>query len=184
MNEPSTSVTLPTGVALASLAPGEPWFAEAVSLYLAALAHGPNETVAIISDFFTRYAALPDYQGRVALRDGRLVGFGFGALSQPGNWWHDNVAREVGADHPALQDAWVLVDLAVAPEVRRQGIGAALMETLLAAQPHPRALLSTQVANTTARRLYETHGWTYLHPGFTFTGGTEPYVIMRRELKR
>ena len=56
------------------------------------------------------------------------------------------------------------------------------METLLAAQPCPRALLSTEVSNTTARRLYERHGWRYLHPGFVFTPGDQPFIVMAREL--
>ncbi len=60
----------------------------------------------------------------------------------------------------------------------------ALMETLLAAQPCPRALLSTEVNNAGARRLYERHGWSYLHPGFAFNPGGQPYVVMRRELMR
>ena len=76
------------------------------------------------------------------------------------------------------------MDLAVAQEARGRGIGGALMETLLAAQPCPRALLSTEVANATARRLYERHGWTYLHPGFVFVQGNPPYAIMRRELRK
>jgi ribosomal protein S18 acetylase RimI-like enzyme len=135
-----------------------------------------------ITDFFTRYAALPDYHGLAALRQGALVGFGFGARSLPGQWWHDRVAAQVGMEHPALQDAWTLVDLAVAPEVRSRGIGSALMEALLAAQPCPRALLSTEVSNAGARRLYERHGWRYLHAGFAFNPGEQPYVVMRREL--
>jgi ribosomal protein S18 acetylase RimI-like enzyme len=175
-----TASSPPPGFSFAPLQPGTPFFADAVRLFLVTW---PSEGGTVgITDFFTRYAALPDYHGIVALRAGALVGFGFGARSLPGQWWHDRVAEQVGVAHPALQDAWVLVDLAVAPEVRSRGIGSALMEALLAAQHSPRALLSTEVGNAGARRLYERHGWSYLHPGFAFNPGEQPYVVMRREL--
>lgn len=170
----------PSGYSFAPLQPGTPHFDDAVRLYLTIWPGGAHG----ISDFFTRYAALPDYHGMVALRDGALAGFGFGTRSLPGNWWHDRVAAQVGAEHPALRDAWVLVDLAVAQEYRGKGLGGALMEALLAAQPCPRALLSTEVSNASARRLYERHGWSYLHPGFVFKWGDQPFVVMRRELAR
>ncbi len=158
----------PTGYMFAPLQPGTPHFADAVRLYLTIW---PGDAPAI-SSFFTRYAALPDYHGLVALCDGALAGFGFGTRSLPGSWWHDRVGVQVGAEHPALQDAWTLVDLAVAPEHRGHGLGGALLE----------ALLSTEMSNTGAQRLYERHGWRYLHPGFVFTPGDQPYVVMCREL--
>ena len=179
----------PTGYHFAPLTPGTPRFADAVRLYLTLW---PGDTPTI-TDFMTRYAALPAYHGLVALYDGEggpqgateaFAGFGFGARSLPGSWWHERVASQVGADHPALQDAWGLVDLAIAPEHRDKGLGGALMETLLAAQPCPRALLSTEVSNAGARRLYERHGWSYLHPGFAFNPGDQAYAVMRRELAR
>ncbi len=172
------AVTPPPDVRFAPLEPGGPWFDDAVRLYCATW---PDDEGAI-TEFFTRYARMLDYHGLVAVRDGRLAGFGFGVRSLPGNWWHDKVAEQVGPEHPALRDAWTLVDLAVAPEERGRGIGGALMEALLAAQPCPRALLSTEVDNVTARQLYERHGWTYLHPGFMFVEGRPAYTIMRREL--
>lgn len=172
----------PMGYTFAPLHPGSPYFADAVRLYLATWPDDPGGGVWGITDFFTRYARLPDYLGLVALHAGALVGFGFGARSESGAWWHDRVAEHVGADHPALQDAWGLVDLAVAPEHRGRGIGSALMETLLAAQPCPRALLSTEVTNTGAQRLYLRYGWSVLHPGFAFNPGDKPYMVMRREL--
>jgi ribosomal protein S18 acetylase RimI-like enzyme len=61
----------------------------------------------------------------------------------------------LGSDHPALQDAWRLVELAVAEPHRGLGIGGRLHDALLAAQPCPRALLSTGVANQRARAIYE-----------------------------
>lgn len=135
-----------------------------------------------IYDFIARYATVyPDFRGLVALLDGRVVGMGFGARFVVGNWWCDKVAAQVGARDPALQDAWVLVELGVLEPYRGRGIGSILLTRLLELQPCARALLSTQVANTGARRLYERHGWQYLHSGFVFAEGQEPYVVMRKE---
>jgi ribosomal protein S18 acetylase RimI-like enzyme len=177
---PMTS-DLPSGYSTAPLQPGEPFFADAVGLYVATWP--ADGDAADISNFFTRYAALPDYHGLIALHEGALAGFGFGALSTLGQWWHDCLAAQIGgAQHPALQDVWALVDLAIAPEHRGKGVGGALLETLLAGQPLPRALLSTEVSNAGARRLYERHGWSYLHPGFAFNPGDPLFVVMRKEL--
>jgi len=56
----------PPGFSFAPLQPGAPYFADAVRLFLATW---PSEGgPAGITDFFTRYAALPDYHGLVALR--------------------------------------------------------------------------------------------------------------------
>jgi GNAT superfamily N-acetyltransferase len=138
-----------------------------------------------IYDFITRYAtAYPDFHGLAALIDGRVVGIGFGTRFVVGNWWCDKVAAQVGAGHSALQDAWVLVELGVLEPYRGRGIGSMLLARLLELQPCVRALLSTQVANTGARRLYERQGWQYLHPGFVFAEGQEPYVVMCKELKK
>ncbi|MBA2285980.1 MAG: GNAT family N-acetyltransferase [Ktedonobacteraceae bacterium] len=133
-------------------------------------------------DFFSRYARYPDFYGLVALSDGEVIGSGFGTRSLPGQWWHDVVAAHVGAEHAALQDAWVLVELEVLKAYQGYGTGTRLHNALLAGQPCPRTLLSTEVANRGARRLYERLGWRYLHPGFRFNEGQEPYVVMHKEL--
>lgn len=134
--------------------------------------------------FVTRYASYADFRGYVASGDGAVIGMGFGARSEPGQWWHDKVAAQVGADHPALRGAWALVELAVLPAYQGRAIGGALHDALLAAQPCPRALLSTEVTNTRARALYERRGWRYLHPGFAFIDGQPPFVVMHREERR
>lgn len=43
-------------------------------------------------------------------------------------------------------------------------------------------MLSIQVENTGARRLYEHRGWRYLHSGFVFREGQPPHVVMAKEL--
>ncbi len=131
--------------------------------------------------FIAQYAGYAGFRGFVAMRDDGAVGMGFGARSEMDQWWHEKVAAQVGADHPALQNAWVLVELAVLPAFREQGIGGMLHDTLLTAQPCPRTLLSTETTNTRARAMYEGRGWRYLHPGFVFNDGQPPFAVMHRE---
>jgi ribosomal protein S18 acetylase RimI-like enzyme len=169
-------------ITIASFSADSPHLEAAMRLYVAVFG-GEADSV---REFITRYATVyPDFHGVVALvqeqGEEQVVGMGFGTRSVPGNWWYDKVSAQVGADHPALPDAWVLVELGVLPDYRGTGLGTRLHNALVDAQPLPRLLLSTQVANTGARRLYERLGWTYLHPGFVFSEGAEPFVVMRRE---
>lgn len=132
--------------------------------------------------FFRQHQSYPDYCGLVAVVNGDVAGMAFGTRSEPGQWWHDKVAAHVGYDHPALQDAWVLTEFAVAAPYRDHGVGSLIHDALLEMQPCPRVLLSTGVDNSRARAFYEHRGWQYLHPGFVFYPGDRPFVIMHKEL--
>ena len=154
---------------------------EATRVYLDVFGGDP----AAAADFVRRYAQHPDFRGLLAVdAAGRAIGLAFGHRFFLENWWCARMAEELGAGHPALRDAWVLVDLGVVEPWRRRGVGTALHDAILASQPCPRAVLSTQVENIGARRLYERLGWRYLHPGFVFREGQPPYVVMGKELVR
>ena len=131
---------------------------------------------------FERYATYANFAGIVAFHGDRPVGVGYGARSRPGIWWHDQVTPFFGEDHPALQDAWRLVELAVVPDMRRRQVGGMIHDTLLASQGCRRALLCTSVENTVAQAMYARRGWYTLHPGFDFPGQPVQYVILAREL--
>ncbi len=133
---------------------------------------------------FSRYAGYEDFRGLVACVDGVPAAVAYGATSQPGVWWHDRAAEGLGADHPALQDAWRLVELAVVAEYRGLGIGSELHDRLLAGLPNARALICTAVHNTHARGIYERRGWHYVAESFDFPGEPHPYVIMERVMTR
>jgi GNAT superfamily N-acetyltransferase len=172
-------MSMTSGYTLEPFDAASPYFDEVVRIYLEAF--GGEEDV--IRAFIARYAStLPDWRGYVALIGAQVTGMGFGTRSLPGQWWHDRVAAEIGANHPALQDAWVLVDLAVRSAYRNWGIGATLLKTLLASQTCPRALLSPEVANVGAHRFYDRNGWRDLHPGLVFTPGQQPFVAMGCEV--
>ena len=131
---------------------------------------------------FLRGAGRRDFRGLVAVSDGVVVGFGFGARSSPGIWWHDQMTNQLGREHPALRDAWQLTELAVVEEYRGRGIGGRLHDALLAAQPCPRALLSTYATNARARAFYERRGWYSIHSAFTFPRDAHAYVAIAKEL--
>ena len=62
----------------------------------------------------------------------------------------------------SMKDLWILNDLFVAPEGRRQGVGRALMDRArqLALDTGAKGLvLETEADNHTAKRLYEELGW-------------------------
>lgn len=134
------------------------------------------------SQFIRQQAHYPDFRGFVAVHRGTVIGMAFGTKSEPGQWWHDRVLAQLGGDPQALRDAWVVTELAVLEEWQGHGIGSSLLDALLKSQPYPRALLSTEVGNDRARGMYQRRGWTYLHPGFVFQEGEQPYVVMAREL--
>jgi ribosomal protein S18 acetylase RimI-like enzyme len=156
-----------------------PLLQDAVRIYVDTWQRNREESLV----FFRNYAQLEHFYGFVAKIDRKVVGVAFGVESKTGRWWHDKVATQVGADHPALQDAWVLTELAVLADYRNQQIGKLLHDHVLDVQPFPNVLLSTQVSNTGARRFYEKHGWNTLHTGFSFHRGHEPYVIMHKSVE-
>lgn len=144
----------------------------------------PDRDRAAARESFSRYARYEGFLGLVAFVEDEPAGVAYGATSRPGIWWHDKAADGLGASHPALQDAWRLVELAVVDEYRQQGVGSRLHDALLAAHPNARVLICTAVHNSRARGMYERRGWHYVARSFDFPGEPHPYVIMGREMAR
>lgn len=137
--------------------------------------------------FFLRCALwVPDYRAFVAIRppENEVIGFAFGNRSEAGQWWYDKIAEHVGADHPALQNVFSLTELAVLEAYHGMGVGTSLHNILVDSAPCPRMLLSTGVSNQRARQFYERRGWYYVHMGFVFAAGQEPYLIMGKEREK
>lgn len=133
--------------------------------------------------FFRTHMRHPGYIGILAQVDDKIVGLTFGSDSLPGQWWHERVASNVGREHPALNNAWVLTQLNILKAYRNRQIGEILLHKVSKAQKRQRLLLSTQVANIAAQRFYLRHGWQVLHQGFRFSSGDEPYKILCKNLQ-
>jgi ribosomal protein S18 acetylase RimI-like enzyme len=136
-----------------------------------------------------RHAASPGFRALAALapRKGRggqvLAGFSYGFHGQPGQWWHDTVAGALATMYPPsattwLADSFEVAELHVLPEYQGGGIGRRLLLSLTTGRPEQTAVLSTQDAESRARRLYRSAGFTDLLTGFRFSGGEPPYAVM------
>lgn len=171
------------GYTFAPFAPDQPGFRDGAAVY--ARTWGRSVTTTELQ--MRGHAVYPGWRGLVALEPGGgVVGVAYGTTAQPGQWWRDQVAKELkhlGHDDAPLHDCWVLTELAVLPEHRNRGLGARLHDAVLEGLPHRRAALSTQVGNAGAKRFYARHGWRVLIPGMGFGVGGEPYAILGLELQ-
>jgi GNAT superfamily N-acetyltransferase len=162
--------------------------AQAASVYGAAMRRSP-ETVVARRDLIAVHAGYPGLVAAAAMADGpepgeaRLVGFGYGYLGAPGQWWHDVV---VGALGPAaaywLEAVFELAELHVHPDRQGVGLGRALLADILSRARGAHILLSTPDVESPARSLYRSVGFDDLRVGFCFPGSNEPYAIMGKDL--
>jgi ribosomal protein S18 acetylase RimI-like enzyme len=109
-----------------------------------------------------------------------LVGFGYGYLIAPGQWWHDQVraALDRRTAKKWLPGAFEVCELHVHPDHQSRGLGRQLLHALVAGLPHPAALLSTPDADTKAFRLYHADGFVDLARGHHFPGDSRPFAIL------
>jgi GNAT superfamily N-acetyltransferase len=113
-----------------------------------------------------------------------IVAFAYGFHGQSGQWWHDLVHEALKAvGGPGYAQAWLsdtfeVAEVHVHPDHQGRGIGRAIVLALA----HPRlertAVLSTQDANSPARRLYRRLGFADLVTRFSFPGTDPPYAVM------
>jgi ribosomal protein S18 acetylase RimI-like enzyme len=137
-----------------------------------------------------RHAASPGFRALAAFAPSReprgepvLAGFIYGFHGQAGQWWHDTVAGALATKYPPLAATWLadsfeVAELHVLPAYQGAGIGRQLLLTLTAERPERTAVLSTQDAESRARRLYRGVGFADLLTGFLFSGGDPPYAVM------
>jgi GNAT superfamily N-acetyltransferase len=145
--------------------------------------HQPDEAAQLVEDLGDVYAAAraePPYQDDprwnrdafverttaqvrrpgfvlvTAHHDGELVGFAFGQPIPPGRWYEGD---RPPPDHIRDASKFSITELDVVPAWRRQGIGRALVDELLAGRPERYAMLST-LPGLPAHRMYERWGWT------------------------
>jgi ribosomal protein S18 acetylase RimI-like enzyme len=135
-------------------------------------------------------AALPARDGwRVAGRGSQavpraLIAFAYGFRGERGQWWHDIVRSAITARaDEATAAAWLddsleIAEVHVHPDYQHRGIGTRLVLGLTAGRAERTAALSTQDANSTARRLYRRLGFSDLLTGYSFPGVGPPYAVM------
>jgi GNAT superfamily N-acetyltransferase len=169
--------------------PSEADIERAADAYLAGFSGPPYfETAASQAEFVERvrrYAARDGFRLVVASEGEAPAGVGLAVIAHPGDWWRDQVAAQLTA---AEAKEWLgdsvleVVNLAVRPESRGRGLGAALHEALLTDAEAPTAVLTADTRATPARTLYETRGWTILRERVSI-GGSEPVTLLARRLR-
>lgn len=167
-----------TSIEVVDAAAFAPLIATAAHIYGAAMGRPPELVVQrreIIQSHILR-------RGFVAVTavDDDLIGFGYGYLGRPGEWWHDVVARALGRDAARhwLREPFELAELHVVPDRQGQGVGRRLLDTLLASSGGSTVVLSTHDRDSPARKLYRSVGFVDLLEGFVFPGSAEVYAIM------
>jgi ribosomal protein S18 acetylase RimI-like enzyme len=114
--------------------------------------------------FHARYAVQrrqPGFVLAAAWHGGYLVGYATGMPLRPStSWWRDlttTVPDDVTAEHPGR--TFALTELAVRPAWRRQGIGRALYDLVLAGREEERLTLAVLPAATAAQQAFRQWGW-------------------------
>ncbi|MGP7996313.1 MAG: GNAT family N-acetyltransferase [Streptosporangiaceae bacterium] len=113
-----------------------------------------------------------------------VVAFSYGFHGADGQWWHDLVrsalTRMGGYDLAQrwLGDSFEVAEVHVHPDYQGRGIGRRMVPALLHRRLERTALLSTQDADSPARRLYRGLGFGDLITGYRFPGTDPPYAVM------
>jgi len=118
---------------------------------------------------------------------GTLLGFGYGYISEPGQWWHDQVKGAIRRDDRKkwLSDCFEVVELHVRPPAQGHGLGATQLRGLLSMTSAATTLLSTPEADEVASRawrLYRRFGFVDVVRDFKFPGDTRPFAVLGRAL--
>jgi GNAT superfamily N-acetyltransferase len=120
-----------------------------------------SDDAAVFPGRFRVQRRQPGFALAVAGHGGYPVGFAAGMPLRPStSWWHDLTAPlpdEVTAEHPGR--TFALVELLVRAAWRRQGIGRALHDLLLADRPEERATAVVLPASAAAQRAFQDWGW-------------------------
>jgi ribosomal protein S18 acetylase RimI-like enzyme len=113
-----------------------------------------------------RHLGYAGFRAVVAEDSGRLLGFGYGYVSAPGQWWNGEVRRAIGEDaaRSVLDGALEIAELHVDPPAQHRGLGRGLLYALASGARERHAVLTTDATNGRARALYAAAGFTVLHP--------------------
>ncbi|MFE6861884.1 GNAT family N-acetyltransferase [Nocardia sp. NPDC057668] len=135
------------------------------ALYMRVFSEPPNIPDTPANHRATMIRLLADASVAIVLADDSddgLVGFAYGYGLTSNRWWQG--LREPVT--PEFTEEWegrtfAVIDVGVAPDRRRQGIGRSLMDALLAGLPYERVTLGMIPAlGETAGAFYTATGWT------------------------
>lgn len=122
----------------------------------------------------------------VAALDGEeLVGVAYGYAGAPGQWWHDQVRAALSerAAREWLDGSFEVCELHVRRGAQGQGLGRALLDTLLAGTTCASAVLTTPDAETRARTFYRAGGWVDLARRLHFPGDPRAFAVLGLHLR-
>jgi GNAT superfamily N-acetyltransferase len=156
---------------------------EAMAIYVAAMGYPPGSG-AQRGTHMLRHAGFDSFRCRAALdADGRMLAFGYGYTSLPGQWWHDLVRRAIGGESTYwLGSAFELSELHVSPAAQGAGLGEALLRSLAEGLPHRTMVLSTPEGENRAWRLYRRMGFYDLARNHLFPGDHRPFGVLGARL--
>ncbi|MGH3822344.1 MAG: GNAT family N-acetyltransferase [Pseudonocardiaceae bacterium] len=108
-----------------------------------------------------RLVANPSFGATTAHVGTELVGFGYGVSLRPDTRWWQGAVEPLAADLTVERPGrtFAVIDFGVHRAYRRQGIGRALLEMLLATREEERATLAVRPTATAAQEFYRRLGW-------------------------
>jgi ribosomal protein S18 acetylase RimI-like enzyme len=157
---------------------------DAMTIYAQAMNYAPSAGVSrgLAAVSHTR---LGGFACRIALTDaGEMVGFGYGYVSKPGQWWHELASRAIDRKLARfwMTDAFELSELHVLPAYQGNRIGRRLLLQLAEGLTNRTVVLSTPDADTRAFRMYRSLGFVDLARGHIFPGDSRPFAVLGRVL--
>jgi len=156
---------------------------EVLTVYATAMAY-PPEIAELRRGFVAAHTQRAEFRAVATLDGDRLVGFGYGYRSRPGQWWHEQV--RTGMDVPTytawMTDCFELVELHVMPDAQGCGIGQAQLVALLDGVRRQTVALSTPEGESRAWRLYRRMGFVDLLRHYDFPGDDRPFAVLGRAL--
>jgi Acetyltransferase (GNAT) domain len=137
-------------------------------------------------ELMRRHCGYPAFRALHARAEpaGPVIGFAYGFHGQGGQWWYDAVWSalvQAAGLRPAtrwLADCLEIAEIHIHKWHQRRGIGTTMLTSLTNGRTELTAVLSTPDTESTARRLYRRLGFCDLLTGYTFPGGSPPYVVM------
>lgn len=132
---------------------------------------------------FKRHATYPGFRGVLASDGEEIISFTYGYTSLEGQYYHELLKNSLSEEQESwLSDCFELVELVVDPSYRRKNVGQVILQELIEHSTNKTAILTTQIDNIPARKLYEKLGWLTLKEDFFPSENAKPYVIMGKKL--